>query len=63
MVAIETANHFLTAFIVKLGTPMSWSFLIALTSVDAGGEKKTLMQVFNYIFLVSHVVYAVCMVC
>ena len=40
MVAVEIGNHLFTAFMVKPGTPKSWSFLIAFMSVDVGGEKK-----------------------
>ena len=61
--AVDVGSHLLIALIEKPGTPNSWSFLTAFTNVLVGGEKKTLMQVFDEIPLVSHVMYIACMVC
>ena len=41
IVAVDVGNHFLMAFIVNPGTPSNWSFFTAFTSVLAGGEKTT----------------------
>ena len=58
MVAMDMDNHLLIAFVVNPGTPRSFSFLIALTSVLVGGEKK-IDKGTPFSSLICHVVYTV----
>ena len=53
--AVDVGSHFLTALSVNPGTPRSWLFLIDFINVLAGRENKTLVDIFNAILLVCHV--------
>ena len=58
--AVNVDNYLLRDFVVKPGTPSSWSFFISLTNVLAGGEKETLVKILDQVLLICHVMNTVC---